>query len=172
VQCGFVIGIKENSCRVNKGLEISIIFCNRSGPAVFLCLMKYTFTLVRGAAVACAILVGIHSPIQAEDKKPGPRGPGGMVEKVEGNTITVKTRDGSKTLTLAPDAIIKLPGDKTGTVADIKPGTRIMGQGDPGSLKELRVMPPREGKERGEKGGKGGKSEKPSTPAEDESSEN
>jgi hypothetical protein len=94
------------------------------------------WNLICGSAMAAAILVAPVESASAQTQRVV-----GSIEKVDGKTLTVKTRQGEVTVSVTDNVAVF--GVVNATIADIKPGSFIgvgaMPQPD-GSQKAIRVM--------------------------------
>jgi len=98
----------------------------------------YMRTIIRVAAAVAGLTIALAPASWAQDKPARVRG---TIEKVDGNTLAVKTRDGAQaTLTLTGNPVVV--GVVKATLADIKEGSYIgsgaMPQAD-GTQKALEV---------------------------------
>lgn len=105
--------------------------------------LKYAVCLLLVAGLACAAEA-------AQDGKKKPLGSKGVVEKVEeGKSFTIRTggkkdpNAASRTFTISKDTkfvIAGADGNKDGTAADLKPGSRVGVEADGDAARVVTIM--------------------------------
>jgi hypothetical protein len=111
--------------------------------------MHHTFTRLAAGALGLALIAATSAAWGQAPAAPGaaapPAGPPtrvrGQIEKVDGNTLMIKARDGSQVTVKVPDNV-RVMGMEKATLADIKPNSYIGVTADPqpdGSQKAIAI---------------------------------
>jgi hypothetical protein len=110
--------------------------------------MHHTFTRLAAGALGLALIAATSAAWGQAPAAPGAAAPAappvrvrGQIEKVDGNTLTVKARDGAQLTVKVPDNV-RVMGMEKAALADIKPNSYIGVTADPqpdGSQKAIAI---------------------------------